>query len=59
MENATQVKPGGETDALSERVFIYFLKPGMGWSRNSQFSVILVPMGPSAEDNPRRDNNVD
>lgn len=59
MENATQVKPGGETDALSERLFIYFLKLGMGWSRNSQFAVILVAMGPSAEDNPGKHDNVD
>lgn len=59
MENATQVKPGGEIDALSERLFIYFLKPGMVWSSNSQFSVIVVAMGPSAEDDPERDDNVD
>lgn len=46
-------------DALSERLYIYFLKPGMVWSSNSQFSVVLVAMGPSIEYNPGRDDNVD
>lgn len=59
VENATQVKPGGETDALIERLLFYFFKPGMGWSRNAQFSVILVAMGPNAEDNPGKNDNVD
>jgi len=52
MENTAQVKPGGENDPLTERLFIYFLKPVKCRSSNSHFSVLWAAMGPKCRGQP-------